>query len=77
MSILNDKQKLEKALEKAHKKYPIFQRMYPVSKEKCCHNYSFVVYCDENYDIRRCTKCGDEQVFNCNFNTEETEMQEI
>lgn len=69
MSIRDNEEELKKALEKAHNEYP-HKKMYPFKKENCDHNYNFIVYCDGNYDICRCYKCGDEKVSRCNFDEE-------
>ena len=66
MSIKDNKEEFEKALEQAHKEYPMWKN--PSPKEGCNHDYSFVVFCDGGaYDIVRCRHCGDEIVTRCTF----------
>lgn len=66
MSIIDNKEEYNEALEKAHKEFPL-PKMYPLNKENCRHKYGFTVYCDREYDIRRCLRCGNEKTFRCNF----------
>ena len=40
-----------------HREYPLREK-YEFSPDKCRHNFNFVVYCDGEWDIVRCSKCG-------------------
>jgi hypothetical protein len=69
MSIANSELEYAKALAKAHREYPLREK-YEFSPDKCRHNFNFVVYCDGEWDIVRCSKCGAEQVQTCTFDDE-------
>lgn len=57
------------AYKKAHKEFP-FAESYPYKQDNCNHNFNFVVYCNGEKDIVRCTKCGKEKEIRCNFDNE-------
>ena len=66
MNIKNNKDDYEKAIQQAHKEFPL--EKYKNKPDECDHNFSFCVFCDGgDYDIMRCLKCGSEIVTRCTF----------
>ena len=51
---------------KAHKEFP-FALKYQNTPDNCNHNYNFIVFCNNKWDIIRCQKCGSEIERSCNF----------
>ncbi len=67
MSIKSNKAEYEVALKQGRLKYPPLPS-YPNKPTECNHNFSFIIYCDGgDWDIARCTKCGEEKVVRCTF----------
>ncbi len=66
MSIMDNKSEYEIALKMAHQEFPL-KVSYPKKPNECCHNFSFIVYCDGDWDIARCLYCGTETVVRCTF----------
>lgn len=67
MSILDNQLEYQKALEQAHKEFP-HKLKYDHDPRDCVHNFSFIVFCDGgDYDIARCTRCGEEKIVRCTF----------
>lgn len=57
---------MEAMFAQAHKDFPLAIK-YPNDINTCTHNYNFAVYCDNVWDIVRCTKCGSEKIVPCTF----------
>lgn len=67
MSIISSRAEYEAALKQGRLEFPPLPS-YLNNSAECDHDFSFIIYCDGgDWDIARCTRCGEEKVVRCTF----------